>query len=143
MDYKLSEKKFRAWDKEAHHMAYQGTPDLETIQSFFFHWGDKELMLSSGLFDNTSFNELSKEEQENWLKDNNEYEWKGKQIYEGDIVEFNNPLINEVVFCEVSFKNGSFIFISCFKDGWIAKYPLDENVKYLKVIGNIFQQKER
>jgi GrpB-like predicted nucleotidyltransferase (UPF0157 family) len=29
--------KFRSWDKDAKYMAYQGTPDLETIQSFMHH----------------------------------------------------------------------------------------------------------
>lgn len=39
--------KFRAWDKSQNYMAYQGTPDLETLQSFIFHFGEDELMLCS------------------------------------------------------------------------------------------------
>ena len=55
--------KFRVWDEEQKYMAYQGTPDLETLQSFIFHFGDKELMQFTGLHDKN-----------------------GKEIYEGDIV---------------------------------------------------------
>ena len=55
--------KFRAWDESQNYMAYQGTPDIETIQSFIHHFGDKTLMQFTGLHDKN-----------------------GKEIYEGDIV---------------------------------------------------------
>jgi uncharacterized phage protein (TIGR01671 family) len=53
----------RAWDESQNYMAYQGAPDLETLQSFIHHFGDKELMLCS------------------LIKDRN-----GKDIYADDIV---------------------------------------------------------
>ncbi len=39
----MGEIKFRAWDEAQKHMAYQGTPDLETIQSFMHHFGNNKL----------------------------------------------------------------------------------------------------
>jgi len=72
--------KFRAWDEKQKYMAIQGTPDLETLQSFMFHFGDCFLM---------QFTEL---------RDKN-----GLEIYEGDILKKGNGK-KEVV----TFRNGSF-----------------------------------
>lgn len=58
------EYEFRAWDEKQNYMAYQGTPDLETIQSFMFHFGDKLLMQYLG------------------IRDRN-----GKKVYKGDIIK--------------------------------------------------------
>lgn len=77
----MREIKFRAWDESQKYMAYQGTPDLETIQSFMHHFGDRLLMQYTGLKDE-----------------------HGKEIYEGDIVRLYKHI------AEVIFVNGAFKF---------------------------------
>lgn len=47
----MRELKFRAWDKSQKYMAYQGDPDLETLSSFMFHFGEDIIMQSTGLKD--------------------------------------------------------------------------------------------
>ena len=49
-----------------------------------------ELMQSTGLKDSTQFQKLTKEEQENWLKSNKQEDWRGKEIFEGDIIVIPN-----------------------------------------------------
>ena len=47
----MRELKFRAWDKSQKYMAYQGNPDLETLSSFMFHFGEDIVLQSTGFFD--------------------------------------------------------------------------------------------
>ena len=61
--------KFRAWDESQRYMAYQGTPDLESLQSFIFHFGDRPLMLFTGLYDKN-----------------------GNEIFDGDILKCESVL---------------------------------------------------
>jgi hypothetical protein len=72
--------KLRAWDESQQYMAYQGSPDLETIQSFIYHFGDKPLMLSTLVFDVNNV-----------------------EIFENDIVEI------EEITGVVKFISGSFV----------------------------------
>lgn len=115
---------FRAWTGE--YMAYQGEPDLETLQSFMFHYGDKELMLSSG------------------LKDIN-----GKLIYEGDIVELIESYDGESKYKStliVAFDSGSFVLYDhnhfrTNKDGNDFMCCLHESPGTIEVICNIYERK--
>lgn len=105
--------KFRAWDESQNYMAYQGTSDLESIQSFMHHFGDKTLMQFTGLHDKN-----------------------GKEIYEGDVLNFGNN--NHV---EVKFENGAFTVFSE-PLGWdfdSEDIPILTDFKYCEIIGNIFE----
>ena len=71
--------RFRAFDPRTKTMVYSGTPDLETVSSFFHHWGDYQIMRSTE------------------RKDRN-----GVEIFEGDyLVERyeDSECLYEVVYC--------------------------------------------
>lgn len=112
--------KFRAWDESQKYMAYQGTPDLETIQSFMHHFGDKQLQQYTG------------------LKDKN-----GKEVYEWDILktDFDNVGV-------VKFGNGSYCpdyywvdWQGFYLDGTIESFS-EVDVRDWIVLGNVCENPE-
>ena len=73
----MRELKFRAWDKSQKYMAYQGSPDLETLSSFMFHFGEDIVLQSTGFFDKNE-NEIFEGD---ILSDWNEVDGKQVQSY--------------------------------------------------------------
>ena len=126
----MMETKFRAWDEKRKHMAYQGTPDLETIQSFFHHWGDEKylLMQSTGLKDS-----------------------KGVEIFEGDVVRVSNlGLPYQVVYDPEGAcwsgkrsRKANGVDFPAREDGsvWSA-IPFFDSKRLIKIIGNIHESPE-
>ena len=115
--------KFRAWinlKKNDHDfMVYQGQPDLETLQSFMFHWGDsKNLMQYTG------------------IKDKN-----GKEIYEGDILEMNDRKASR---SQVKYDDKKWArFLAYDREAVSVYMPFVENaVNQWVVIGNIYENPE-
>jgi len=127
------ELKFRAWDRTEKYMAYQGDPDLETLSSFMFHYGNAIVMQSIG------------------KKDIN-----GNEIFEGDLLIDRYPVDEEdlslgynesyvpVVWCEkhlmwcvdVSFaKDGSYLtsLVKYFGENIEKKGNIYENPEMLQV----------
>lgn len=112
--------KFRAWDKKQKYMAVQGDPDLETIQSFMFHFGKCELMQYIG------------------LKDKND-----KEIYEGDIVVFYDMKDEPI---QIKFDKGSFGWFvyeeKPYSDFISIQRLRGDDIKMLEIVGNIYETPE-
>ena len=110
--------KFRAWDESQKYMAYQGTPDLETIQSFIHHFGDKVLMQFTGLIDKN-----------------------GKEVYEGDIIKGKTFSGKENISYVIYDNN-----YGCWQLQTVGNKPLSFPIKSfnkeLEIIGNIYENSD-
>jgi len=123
------ELKFRAWDRTEKYMAYQGDPDLETLSSFMFHYGDAIVMESLG------------------IKDIND-----KEIFEGDILIDRYPVDEEdlslgyneslipVVWCEKQLM--WCVDVSFAKDGSYLTSLVEYFGENIEKKGNIYENPE-
>lgn len=90
----------------------------------------------TGLYDSTKFEDLPEHKQQEWLKNHSKEEWKGVEVYEGDIVKFK------------SFHNDSYWTRPVTYSGaaFYADYRLEDLLPFefrqTKVIGNIHQNPE-
>lgn len=121
----MRELKFRAWHKSEKYMAYQGDPDLESLSSFMFHYGDDIIMQSTGFCDKN-----------------------GLEIYEGDILSEWNEIdgkqvqsFMQVYFCEES---GSWRIDLSFEQNKSMGYLLSQelNDSDYEISGNIYENPE-
>ena len=89
--------------------AIQGEPDLESLQSFIFHWGDREL---------EQFTER--------------YDSENKKIYENDLISYMDFIL------QVVFKKGMFILdVVKGRKGYFLFTDMSPNL--LTKIGNIHE----
>lgn len=91
----MREIKFRAWLKETKEMipVYQIDFNNGIINSESAWRTEIEYILEqfTGLHDSTTWKELTEQERKDWtMKGHMPSEWRGREVYEGDIVEFIN-----------------------------------------------------
>ena len=119
------ELKFRAWCKSQKYMAYQGSPDLETLSSFMFHFGEDIVLQSTGFFDKNE-----------------------KEIFEGDILSDWNDVDGDqvqsklqVYWCE---KTGAWKLDNSFNQDKSSGDMLSEELSSFvyEVSGNIYENPE-
>ena len=101
--------KFRCFDKNTKTMHEVVSNDFRDWRVYYEAYGLRNywnknvvLMQSTGLHDNTEFEDLSEEEQKEWLESGKTAdEWQGREIFEGDVVKIvydGEPFIGVVVY---------------------------------------------
>ena len=142
--------KFRCFDKETKKIQDVLAIDFSTgtvkITQYNVVWFMQEnkrsmseviLMQSTGLYDSTKFEDLSEEEQEEWLESGKSAnEWQGREIFEGDILtsqDGTDGLISRFIVKRDEFYTG---FTPMNREG------CGFNRTMCEVIGNVLQHPE-
>jgi len=150
----MREKKYRAWgkiDKKFNYFTLQtllegyGTDDISTPEEEY-PWicFNDEITEFTGLHDATKWEELSKEEQDKWIEDNHTAsEWKGREIYEHDILGWPRHEYKQIVeftekYTSITEGHGSYGVETSFGYHFDSWYKLEN----AKVIGNCFENPE-
>lgn len=103
----------------------------------------------TGLTDGTKWEQLTKEEQTDWLRNHTAEEWNGKKIFEGDIIsvsfeEDRSPWESNCVYYDVHGK----VYFDETLFGWYVKFQDDELSLWeyddcgVTIIGNIHDNPE-
>ena len=111
----------------------------------FYQFEDIILMQSTGLHDSTKFENLSEEEQEEWLESGKSAdEWQGREIFEGDIVNINSTFRNPMTGSSTLTLNKNFevIFVNgIFTIEW-SSMGIGKDLKCLTVVGDVYKNPE-
>ena len=116
---------------------FRGIDYIRDSEGFIHEVTRESVGQFTGLYDSTKWEELTEKEQKAWLATGKtKEEWKGKEIYEGDIVNFQGTERDKAT-AKVEFYEGRYIFRlteTIYKDimGW----------KNTTVIGNIHDNPE-
>jgi len=138
--------KFRAWDKKRKEMYYFSMfePPRLVLPGEVINLSDLIIMQYTGLHDGTKWESLTEEERAEWTRAGNmPSEWKGKEVYEGDICKYTAEYeIGEIG--EVYFTKG--IYLLCggiLGAGDMGAFPVGaDNCPNIEVIGNVWENPE-
>jgi len=133
----MREIKFRAWNKNGKRL-YKREWLKQNFISSIFNTNDWILMQFTGLRDATKWNQLTETEKRDWI-DGGETEqtWRGKEIYEGDVVRWpkkNDDLVNLVIRFDEKDCGYYADTIEGVPDSWVDSS--------CEVVGNIYQNSE-
>lgn len=120
---------FERFDK-SYIMETDAQNDCKT--KFVFNIIPETLGQFTGLYDATKFCDLTEQEQQEWLEHHTVDEWKGKRIFEWDILEASNGNRGCVIF-----ENGAFMKLCDPKD---MPFLIAADVN--RIIGNIHDNPE-
>ena len=135
--------KFRCFDKDTKTMHEVVAIDFKDWRVYYEAYGLRNywnknvvLMQSTGLHDNTKFEDLSVEEQEDWLDSGKTADdWQGRKIFQGDIVKperASSFVVDKFIFGEGIFK---IAIITKDGNGFDGIYDGSS----IKVIGNVHE----
>jgi len=126
----MREIKFRAWHTMLKKWDYFTLEQLVFFGASGGGWNVFEhIQQYTGLHDNTQWDNLTKKEQQDWLKQGNTKEqWNGKEIYEGDFLMSPDKRV-----APIEWQVGAF--------WWLTK-TLGDWCEHSVVIGNIHENPE-
>ncbi len=148
MKFRCYDKKLKQWVVEGFHIFGEVTLfniigqhcyETKGEDDSLSRYNDMEVTQWTGLWDATKWEELTEGEREKWTREGNmPNEWKGKMVWEGDIVRHSRFVSSQLMKAQVTFRNGSFILEPGFK---VLEDYIGNSIN-LRVIGSIYDNPE-